>query len=121
MMVVPLPVREPDPVRVLHLVAAETVERNKKTYPQAMSTGIFRFAIARRAIARLSTRQWLSLFLDRHGQANRSSNSALAGHRLFRSNAVPKLTLRQVSAAPLPCQNRRLTSVTDGRSGSTLA
>ena len=107
---------------MLHLVAAETVERKKKkTHPQAMSTGIFRFAIARRAIARLSTRQWLSLFLDRHGQANRSSNSALAGHSLFRSNAVPKLTLRQVSAAPLPCQNRRLTSVTDGRSGSTLA
>ncbi len=66
-------------------------------------------------------RRGLSLFLDRHGQANRSSNSALAGHRLSRSNAVPKLTLRQVSAAPLPCQNRRLTSVTDSRSGSTLA
>jgi WS/DGAT/MGAT family acyltransferase len=59
MMVVPLPVREPDPVRVLHVVAAETVERKKKTHPQAMSTGIFRFAIARRAIARLTTRQWL--------------------------------------------------------------
>jgi hypothetical protein len=44
---------------VLHLVAAETVERKKKTHPQAMSTGIFRFAIARRAIARLTTRQWL--------------------------------------------------------------
>jgi diacylglycerol O-acyltransferase len=59
MMVVPLPVREPDPVRVLHLVAADTVERKKMAHPQAMSSGIFRFAIARRAIARLTTRQWL--------------------------------------------------------------
>jgi diacylglycerol O-acyltransferase / wax synthase len=57
MIVAPLPVGEADPVRLLHLVAAETAERKKKARPQAMSTGIFRFTLARRAVTRLSARQ----------------------------------------------------------------
>jgi diacylglycerol O-acyltransferase len=57
MIVAPLPVGEADPVRLLHLVAAETAERKKKAHPQAMSTGIFRFTLARRAVTRLSARQ----------------------------------------------------------------
>jgi hypothetical protein len=50
MIVAPLPVGEADPVRPLHLVAEETAERKKKAHPQAMSTGIFRFTLARRAV-----------------------------------------------------------------------
>ena len=57
MIVVPLAVGEPDPVRLLHLVAAETAERKNKAHPQAMSTGIFRFTAVRRAVVRLSSRQ----------------------------------------------------------------
>ncbi len=57
MIVVPLPVGEPDPLRLLQLVAAQTAERKNKAHPQAMSTGIFRFTAARRAVLRLSSRQ----------------------------------------------------------------
>jgi diacylglycerol O-acyltransferase len=59
MMIVPLPVGAPDTVRLLHRIAAETVERKKKARPQAMTTGIFRFALARRALASLAKHQWL--------------------------------------------------------------
>ena len=57
MIVVPLPLGEPDPLRLLHLVAAQTAERKNKAHPQAMSTGIFRFTATRRAVLRLSSRQ----------------------------------------------------------------
>jgi hypothetical protein len=59
MMIVPLPLGEPDPLQVLERVAVETRDRKKKARPQAMTTGIFRFALARRAIARLAKHQWL--------------------------------------------------------------
>ena len=59
MIVVPLPVEEPDPVRLLHFVAAQTAVRKNKAHPQAMSTGIFRFTLARRVVIRLSARQRL--------------------------------------------------------------
>ncbi len=59
MIVVPLPIGEPDPVRLLNVVAAQTEKRKQKAHPQAMSTGIFRFAVARRTAVRLSTRQRL--------------------------------------------------------------
>jgi diacylglycerol O-acyltransferase len=57
MIVVPLPAGEPDPVRLLRLVAAETAQRKKKAHPQAMSTGIFRFTATRRAVTWLAARQ----------------------------------------------------------------
>ncbi len=57
MMIVPLPIGERDHVHRLQLIAAKTAERKKKARPQAMSTGIFRFAIARRALVRLATVQ----------------------------------------------------------------
>jgi diacylglycerol O-acyltransferase / wax synthase len=57
MIVVPLPAGEPDPARLLHLVAAETAERKNKAHPQTMSTGIFQFTLARRAVMWLSARQ----------------------------------------------------------------
>jgi diacylglycerol O-acyltransferase / wax synthase len=57
MIVVPLPTGEPAPVRLLHLVAAETAQRKKKAHPQAMSTGIFRFTATRCAVTWLSARQ----------------------------------------------------------------
>jgi diacylglycerol O-acyltransferase / wax synthase len=57
MIVVPLPVGEPDPVRLLHQIAAETAVRKNKAHPQAMSTGIFQFTAARRAVTRLAARQ----------------------------------------------------------------
>jgi diacylglycerol O-acyltransferase / wax synthase len=57
MIVVPLPLAEPDPIRLLHLVAAETAERKNRAHPQAMSTGIFRLTAARRAVTWLSSRQ----------------------------------------------------------------
>jgi diacylglycerol O-acyltransferase len=56
MIVVPLPV-EPDPVRLLHQIAAQTAVRKNKAHPQAMSTGIFQFTAARRAVTRLAARQ----------------------------------------------------------------
>lgn len=57
MIVVPLPVSEPDPVLLLAAIATQTAQRKNKAHPQAMSTGIFRFTLARRAVTRLSTRQ----------------------------------------------------------------
>jgi WS/DGAT/MGAT family acyltransferase len=47
-MMVPLPVGEPDPVRRLELIAAETAARKHKARPQAGS-GIFRFVAGQRA------------------------------------------------------------------------
>jgi diacylglycerol O-acyltransferase / wax synthase len=47
-MMVPLPLGEPDPVRRLELIAAETAARKHKDRPQAGS-GIFRFAAGQRA------------------------------------------------------------------------
>ena len=57
-MVVPLPLGEPDSVRRLELIAAETAERKHKAHPQ-VGTGIFRFALAQRAFLRLFARQRL--------------------------------------------------------------
>jgi WS/DGAT/MGAT family acyltransferase len=57
MIVVPLPVDEPDPVRLLHLVAAQTAARKNRPHPQALSTGIFRFTLARRAVIQLAATQ----------------------------------------------------------------
>ena len=57
-MVVPLPIGEPDHVRRLQLIAAETAKRKNKAHPQ-MGSGIFRFAVAQRAFVRLFTRQRL--------------------------------------------------------------
>jgi len=57
-MVVPLPIGEPDHVRRLHLIAAETAERKKKAHPQ-IGSGIFRFAVAQRVFLRLLARQRL--------------------------------------------------------------
>jgi len=47
-MMVPLPLGEPDPVRRLELIAAETTARKHKARPEA-GTGIFRFAAGQRA------------------------------------------------------------------------
>jgi diacylglycerol O-acyltransferase / wax synthase len=47
-MMVPLPLGEPDPVRRLELIAAETAARKHKALPEAGS-GIFRFAAGQRA------------------------------------------------------------------------
>ena len=55
-MVVPLPIGEPDPVRRLQLITAETTERKKKARPQVTS-GIFQFAVAQRALCRHLPRQ----------------------------------------------------------------
>ena len=57
MIVVPLPAGESDPLRLLPLIAAETAERKNKAHPQGLSTGIFRFTAARRAVMWLSSRQ----------------------------------------------------------------
>jgi diacylglycerol O-acyltransferase / wax synthase len=55
-MVVPLPVGEPDPLRRLHLITAQTAERKKKARPPVTS-GIFQFAAAQRALCRHLPRQ----------------------------------------------------------------
>jgi diacylglycerol O-acyltransferase len=55
-MMVPLPLGEPDPVRRLELIAAETAARKHKARPQA-GTGIFRFAAGQRAWYRHFPRQ----------------------------------------------------------------
>ena len=55
-MMVPLPLGEPDPVRRLELIAAETAARKHKARPQAGS-GIFRFAAGQRAWYRHFPRQ----------------------------------------------------------------
>ena len=59
LMAVPLPVGEPDDVRRLRLIAAETTQRKKTARPQAMSTGVFALAAARRAVTRMAVHQWL--------------------------------------------------------------
>jgi diacylglycerol O-acyltransferase len=55
-MMVPLPLGEPDPVRRLELVAAETAARKHKARPEAGS-GIFRFIAGQRAWYRQFPRQ----------------------------------------------------------------
>jgi WS/DGAT/MGAT family acyltransferase len=55
-MMVPLPLGEPDPVRRLQLIAAETAARKNKARPEAGS-GIFRFAAGQRAWYRHFPRQ----------------------------------------------------------------
>jgi diacylglycerol O-acyltransferase len=55
-MMVPLPLGEPDPVRRLELIAAETAVRKHKARPQAGS-GIFRFVAGQRVWYRLFPRQ----------------------------------------------------------------
>ncbi|HEX8862576.1 MAG TPA: wax ester/triacylglycerol synthase family O-acyltransferase [Actinomycetes bacterium] len=55
-MMVPLPLGEPDPVRRLELIAAETAARMHKARPQAGS-GIFRFVAGQRAWYRHFPRQ----------------------------------------------------------------
>jgi len=55
-MIVPLPLGEPDPVRRLVLIAAETAERKRKARPQ-VSSGVFRFVAVQRAMFRLLPRQ----------------------------------------------------------------
>jgi diacylglycerol O-acyltransferase len=57
-MVVPLPIGEPDHVRRLQLIAAETAARKNKAHPP-MGSGIFRFAVAQRMFLRLFARQRL--------------------------------------------------------------
>jgi WS/DGAT/MGAT family acyltransferase len=55
-MVVPLPVGEPGPARRLRLITAETAERKRNARPQ-MTSGIFRFTLAQRALCRHLPRQ----------------------------------------------------------------
>jgi diacylglycerol O-acyltransferase / wax synthase len=55
-MMVPLPLGEPDPVRQLELIAAETAARKNRARPEAGS-GIFRFVAAQRVWYRLFPRQ----------------------------------------------------------------
>jgi diacylglycerol O-acyltransferase / wax synthase len=55
-MMVPLPVGEPNPVRRLELITAETAARKHKARPEAGS-GIFRFAVGQRAWYRHFPRQ----------------------------------------------------------------
>ena len=55
-MMVPLPLGEPDPVRRLELIAAETAARKHKARPEAGS-GIFRFVAGQRAWYRHFPRQ----------------------------------------------------------------
>jgi hypothetical protein len=57
-MVVPRPIGEPDHVRRLQLITAETAKRKTKAHPQ-MGSGIFRFAGAQRVFLRLFARQRL--------------------------------------------------------------
>jgi WS/DGAT/MGAT family acyltransferase len=55
-MVVPLPLGEPDPVRRLDVIAAETAARKQQARPQAAS-GVMSFAVVQRAGYRLLARQ----------------------------------------------------------------
>ena len=57
-MVVPLPIGEPDHVRRLQLIAAETARRKTNAHPQ-MGSGVFRFAAAQRVFLHLFARQRL--------------------------------------------------------------
>jgi diacylglycerol O-acyltransferase len=56
LMMVPLPLGEPDPVRRLELIAAETAARKGKAHPQVTS-GIFGFVAAQRATYRYQVHQ----------------------------------------------------------------
>jgi hypothetical protein len=56
MMMVPLPLGEPDPVRRLHLIAAETAARKQQARPQ-VGSGIFRFVAVQRAWYRFLAHQ----------------------------------------------------------------
>jgi diacylglycerol O-acyltransferase / wax synthase len=56
LMMVPLPLGEPDPVRRLELIAAETAARKGKAHPQVTS-GIFGFVAAQRATYRFQVHQ----------------------------------------------------------------
>ena len=53
---VPLPLGEPDPVRRLELIAAETAARKHKARPQ-VGSGIFRFVAGQRVWYRTVPRQ----------------------------------------------------------------
>jgi diacylglycerol O-acyltransferase len=55
-MMVPLPLGEPDPVRRLEVIAAETAARKHEARPEAGS-GIFRFVVGQRVWYRLFPRQ----------------------------------------------------------------
>ncbi|HSB85611.1 MAG TPA: wax ester/triacylglycerol synthase domain-containing protein, partial [Ilumatobacteraceae bacterium] len=55
-MMVPLPLGEPDPVRRLELIAAETAARKRRARPEAGS-GIFRFVAGQRVWYRMFPRQ----------------------------------------------------------------
>ena len=57
-MVVPLPLGEPDPAALLHLIAAETATRKNKIHPQ-VGSGISRFVLTQRVFLRLFARQRL--------------------------------------------------------------
>ena len=56
MMMVPLRLGEPDPVRRLELIAAETAARKHKAHPQVTS-GLFRFVAVQRATYRFQVHQ----------------------------------------------------------------
>jgi len=56
MMLVPLPLGEPDPVRRLDLIAAETAARKQQARPQ-VGSGIFRFVAVQRAWYRFLAHQ----------------------------------------------------------------
>jgi WS/DGAT/MGAT family acyltransferase len=56
MMMVPLPLGEPDPVRRLELIAAETAARKRTAHPQ-ITSGIFGFVAAQRATYRFQVHQ----------------------------------------------------------------
>jgi diacylglycerol O-acyltransferase / wax synthase len=55
-MLVPLRLGEPDPVRRLELIAAETAARKQQAHPQATS-GLVRFVVVQRATYRLAAHQ----------------------------------------------------------------
>ena len=57
-MIVPLPLGEPDPVRRLDLIAAETAERKQHPHPPGAS-GVMSFPVVQRAVFRLLYRQRL--------------------------------------------------------------
>jgi diacylglycerol O-acyltransferase len=56
MMMVPLPLGEPDPVRRLELIAAETAARKRTAHPQ-ITSGIFGFVAVQRATYRFQVHQ----------------------------------------------------------------
>jgi diacylglycerol O-acyltransferase len=56
LIMVPLRLGEPDPVRRLELIAAETAARKRQAHPQVTS-GLFRFVAVQRATYRLTTHQ----------------------------------------------------------------